>query len=85
MSDVFLNIWNAFESFKMRLKHLKRVLNIITVFGTVADTCHIFFFFFFFWIYNLATRLEYKAVEILVTRFEYYKRVLNIRTRLNHN
>ena len=42
----------------------------------MADTCHILF---------------YKAVEILATRFEYYKRVLNIikvfsilATRLKH-
>ncbi len=46
----------------------------------VADTCHILFFL------ELATRLEYKAVQIIATRicktfkarFKYYKRVLNI-------
>ena len=27
---------------------------------------------------ELATRVEYKAVQILATRFKYYKRVLNI-------
>ena len=50
---------------------------------TMANTCHTFL--------ELATRLEYKAVEILATRFEYYKRVLNysdtfetFKTRLKH-
>ncbi len=34
--------------------------------STVADTCHILFFL------ELATRLEYKPLEILATHFEYY-------------
>ncbi len=38
---------------------------------TVADLPDIFFL-------ELATRLEYKAVQILAMRFTYYKRVLNI-------
>ncbi len=39
---------------------------------TVADTCQILFFS------GISNALEYKAVEILATRFKYYKRVLNI-------
>ncbi len=44
--------------------------------STVADTCHILFFFL-----ELATRLEYKAVQIFATRFK-YKHVYNIYSAL---
>ena len=46
----------------------------------MADTWQILLllFFFFFGGGGLATRLDYKAVQILPMRFKYYKRVLNI-------
>ena len=32
----------------------------------------------YYFFLELATRLEYKAMQILATRFKYYKRLLNI-------
>ncbi len=50
----------------------QRITIMVSPTSTVADTCHILFFS------GISTHLEYKAVEILAARLEYYKRVWNI-------
>ena len=76
--------WLGLQSFAIHSYIVIYICLLVTTY-TVADTCHILCFL------ELATRLEYKTVQILATRCKYYKRVLNIsstfetfKTRLKH-